>query len=629
MKTVRPYLEIDHVDKVFRTERGAYPVLKNIHIEIDQGEFIAVIGHSGCGKSTLLNIVAGLERASAGGIILEGKEVNQPGPDRMVVFQNHSLLPWLTVRQNIALGVNRVFRHYSPQKRKAIVDEHLALVHLTAAADKYPHQLSGGMRQRVGIARALALQPKILLLDEPFGALDALTRGRLQEQLMQICNTHRITALMITHDVDEALLLADRIVMLTNGPEAQIGRILPVELPRPRQRMAVVNHPNYYRLRGEIVEFLNEQKKLKKQRELNRIAIAISRGNIEKINLGLGFIPLTDAGPLIVAKEKQLFQKYGLEVELQRLSSWKSLAEHIVSGELDGAMMLAGMPLAISVQSNQLITTALTLSRNGNAITLSNQFNRPNSSPTDQLRNYVLTAKEKPIFGIVHPASMHNFLLRKWLIKIGIQPDVDVELVVIPPPQMVANLASGNILGFCVGEPWNTRAVLDDVGFIVATDVDLYDGHMEKVLGIRHSWAQQYPYTHLALIRSLLEACAWCQKSANREELVDILSRPEYLNMNPKYVRPSLCNPLWLTKEKTQYLPRFHHFLLRNKPCLLEHEWVLEQLIHCGIIDCKDSQGLLKQVVRDDIFDEAIALLDPNILEPEVQVSNQAPETIH
>ena len=626
MKTMQPYLEIDHVDKIFQTEGGVYPVLKNIHIEINEGEFIAVIGHSGCGKSTLLNIVAGLERPSAGGIVLEGKEVRQPGPNRMVVFQNHSLLPWLTVRQNIALGVNRVFRHRSPQERKAIIDEHLALVHLTAAADKYPHQLSGGMRQRVGIARALALQPKILLLDEPFGALDALTRGRLQEQLMQICNEHKITAFMITHDVDEALLLADRIIMLTNGPEARIGRILPVELPRPRQRMVVVNHPNYYRMRGEIVEFLNEQKKSQKQRELNRIAIAISRGNLEKVNLDLGFIPLTDASPLIVAKEKQLFQKYGLEVELRRQSSWNSLAEYLVNGELDAVMMLAGMPLAISAQSNQLITTAMTLSRNGNAITLSNQFNQPNSSPIEQLRDYVLTAKEKPIFGIVHPASMQNFLLRKWLIKIGIEPEVDVELVVIPPPQMVANLIAGNIIGFCVGEPWNTRAVLDDVGFIVTTSIDLYDGHMEKVLGVNQIWAQQYPFTHLALIRSLLEACAWCQQSTNRDELVDILSRPDYLNMNPKYIRPSLCNPLWLTKEKTQYLPQFHHFLIKNKPCLLEYEWVLEQLNHYGIIDRQNSQELLKPIVRDDIFQEAVALLDPNLLKLDTQGSNKIPE---
>lgn len=614
--TTQPFLEIDHVDKIFQTDQGTYSVLKNIHIEMDKGEFIAVIGHSGCGKSTLLNIVAGLDRASAGGIVLEGKETHQPGPNRMVVFQNHSLLPWLTVRQNIALGVNWIFRQRSAQERKAMINEHLEMVHLTAAADKYPHQISGGMRQRVGIARALALQPKVLLLDEPFGALDALTRGRLQEQLMQICNTHQITALMITHDVDEALLLADRIVMLTNGPGAHIGRIMRVELPRPRHRMGVINNPNYYRMRGEIVEFLNEQKVAKKRQKLNQISIAISRGNIEKINLELGFIPLTDASPLIVAHEKKLFAKYGLEVELKRQSSWTALAEHTINGELDGAMMVAGMPLAISAQHGQTLVTAMTLSRNGNAVTLSNQFNQPNTSPIDLLREYLFQAKEKPIFGIVHPASMQNFLLRKWLTKIGIQPDIDVELVVIPPPQMVANLIAGNIIGFCVGEPWNTRAVLDDIGFIVTTDIDLYDGHVEKVLGVNHGWAQQYPYTHLALVRALLEACAWCHHSGNREELANLLSQPNYLNMHPRYIKPSLCNPLWVTKTDTRYLPQFHGFAVKNEPSITEHQWILEQLVQYRIINpMPNCQELLTQMVRNDIFGEALAPLDPHLLE--------------
>lgn len=615
--TTATFLEIDHVDKVFQTSQGVYPALKNIHIEIEQGEFLAVIGHSGCGKSTLLNIVAGLDRASAGGIVLEGREIRQPGPDRMVVFQNHSLLPWLTVRQNIALGVNRVFRHLSIQERKGIVDKHLEMVHLTAAADKYPHQISGGMRQRVGIARALALQPKILLLDEPFGALDALTRGRLQEELMNICNIHQITALMITHDVDEALLLADRVVMLTNGPNAQIGRIMRVELPRPRKRMEVINNPNYYRMRGEIVEFLNEQKRRKKQREINQVAIAISRGNIEKVNLALGFIPLTDACPLIVAQEKGLFQKYGLEVELKRQVSWSSLAEHLLNNDLDAAMMVAGMPLALSAQSGQTIVTAMTLSRNGNAITLSNQLQQPDISPVELLKEHLCKSSKKPILGMVHPASMQNLLLRKWLLENDIQPDQDVELVVIPPPQMVANLMAGNIVGFCVGEPWNSRAVLDDVGFMVATDIDLYDGHIEKVLGVCQDWANQYPYTHLALIRALLEACIWCQQGENREELLTILSQPNYLNMNPQYLRPSLCNPLRMSYDSTRYLPQFHDFAGKNEPSITEYEWILDQLSRYHLINSPPQapQQWLKKIVRNDIFQEAVALLEPQISE--------------
>jgi nitrate/nitrite transport system ATP-binding protein len=260
------FLEVDHVDKIFPLANGGrYIALKNIHLEIKQGEFVCLLGHSGCGKSTLLNIVAGLDQPTQGGIILENKQVTKPGPDRMVVFQNYSLLPWKTVRQNIALAVNQVYSKKSASERRAIVEEHIDMVNLRHAADKHPAELSGGMKQRVAIARALAIRPKLLLLDEPFGALDALTRGSLQEQLMKICQDHQVTCLMVTHDADEALLLADRIVMLTNGPQSHVGQILNVPIPRPRNRLEVVNHSSYYNLRNEIVYFLNQQKKAKKR----------------------------------------------------------------------------------------------------------------------------------------------------------------------------------------------------------------------------------------------------------------------------------------------------------------------------------------------------------------------------
>ncbi|NJL90320.1 MAG: ATP-binding cassette domain-containing protein, partial [Coleofasciculaceae cyanobacterium SM2_1_6] len=312
------FVEIDHVDKVFPLANGAkYIALKNVDLNIQKGEFITLIGHSGCGKSTLLNMVAGLEQPSAGGVILEGKLVTAPGPERMVVFQNYSLLPWMTVRQNIALAVNRVFRDLPKGERRGIVEQHIDLVSLRPAADKLPAQLSGGMKQRVAIARALAIRPKMLLLDEPFGALDALTRGGLQEQLMKICQESKVTCLMVTHDVDEALLLSDRIVMLTNGPAAQIGQILEVPIPRPRDRHSVVNHPSYYSLRSEMIYFLDQQKRSKQKKSIKAAAIA-SHG-LEKINLSLGFIPLTDCAPLVVAQEKGFFAKYGLtEVTLNR-----------------------------------------------------------------------------------------------------------------------------------------------------------------------------------------------------------------------------------------------------------------------------------------------------------------------
>jgi bicarbonate transport system ATP-binding protein len=256
---------VDQVDKVFSLSGGdEYIALKGIDLQIKKGEFVSFIGHSGCGKSTLLNMIAGLSLPSSGVLTLEGKKITEPGPDRMVVFQNYSLLPWRTVRENIALAVNTVFGDLPKGERRSIVQEHINLVGLQHAADKMPDQLSGGMKQRVAIARALAIRPKLLLLDEPFGALDALTRGNLQTQLMRICDENNVTAVMVTHDVDEAVLLSDRIVMLTNGPGAEIGNILEVDIPRPRQRMEVVEHPSYYSLRSEIIYFLNQQKRIKK-----------------------------------------------------------------------------------------------------------------------------------------------------------------------------------------------------------------------------------------------------------------------------------------------------------------------------------------------------------------------------
>jgi len=255
-----PYCKIDHVDKVFTRGSAETCVLKDITFEVEKGEYISIIGHSGCGKSTLLNIVAGLTPATNGGVLLEGREVNEPGPDRAVVFQNHSLLPWLTVYDNVRLAVDKVFsRTKSRAERDAWTLHNLDLVQMTHAKDKRPAEISGGMKQRVGIARALAMEPKILLLDEPFGALDALTRAHLQDSVMALHQKLGNTVMMITHDVDEAVLLSDRIVMMTNGPAAQIGEILAVPLARPRKRMELVSDPAYLKARQRVLEFLYER----------------------------------------------------------------------------------------------------------------------------------------------------------------------------------------------------------------------------------------------------------------------------------------------------------------------------------------------------------------------------------
>ena len=250
-------VQLEDVNMEFSTKAGKFVALRGINLSIANGEFVSVIGHSGCGKSTVLNLVAGLITASQGIMLCGGKEIREPGPDRGVVFQNHSLLPWLTCFGNVYLAVERVFsQSESKASLKKRTHEALAMVGLTHAEHKHPSEISGGMKQRVGIARALSMQPKILLLDEPFGALDALTRAHLQDELMKIATATASTVLMVTHDVDEAVLLSDRIVMMTNGPGATIGEILSVDLPRPRNRMDLVKNPQYLNYRSVVLEFL-------------------------------------------------------------------------------------------------------------------------------------------------------------------------------------------------------------------------------------------------------------------------------------------------------------------------------------------------------------------------------------
>jgi nitrate/nitrite transport system ATP-binding protein len=257
-ENVDKFLEFYEVTKIYPTPKGLLTVVDKFDLNVRKGEFISLIGHSGCGKSTVLSMLAGLNEISGGGIVLDGREVVSAGPDRGVVFQAPSLLPWLTARENVAMGVDRVFPHVSVQERRDIVDYYLGRVGLGDALDKKASELSNGMKQRVGLARAFALSPKLLLLDEPFGMLDALTRWDLQEVLMDVWKRNRVTAICVTHDVDEAILLADRVVMMTNGPLARIGNIMEVDLPRPRTRKALLEHPKYYAYREELIAFLED-----------------------------------------------------------------------------------------------------------------------------------------------------------------------------------------------------------------------------------------------------------------------------------------------------------------------------------------------------------------------------------
>lgn len=255
-RTRRNYLELRQLNKTYPSPKGPAVIVKDFNLDIAEGEFVTLIGHSGCGKSTVLSMVAGLTSATAGGMVLAGRELTGPGPDRGVVFQSPSLLPWMTARENVMLGVNQVFYTASATERLQIAEYYLSVVGLSDSMHKRPAELSQGMRQRVGIARAFALSPKMLLLDEPFGMLDSLTRFELQAVLLELWRRQRITALMVTHDVDEALYLSDRIVCMTDGPEAEVGDIVSVPFGRPRDRAAVMEHPEYYKLRERLIEFL-------------------------------------------------------------------------------------------------------------------------------------------------------------------------------------------------------------------------------------------------------------------------------------------------------------------------------------------------------------------------------------
>jgi nitrate/nitrite transport system ATP-binding protein len=256
----KKFLSLEFVDKIFPLPNGKeYVAVKDVNLQIKKNEIVSIIGHSGCGKSTLLNLIAGLDTVSSGGVFLNNKEVNGPGPDRAVVFQNHSLLPWLTVFQNIEMAVKKVMPELSKKELQERVDKFVDMVNLTHAKDKYPGEISGGMKQRVGIARALSIRPEVLLMDEPFGALDSLTRANLQEHLMRIQQNVKNTVIIITHDIDEAVLLSDRVIMMTNGPEATIGEVLEVNLPHPRNRVELQKDKEYIRCREAILSFLYEK----------------------------------------------------------------------------------------------------------------------------------------------------------------------------------------------------------------------------------------------------------------------------------------------------------------------------------------------------------------------------------
>jgi len=642
------YLNIDHISITFPTDNGPLNVLDDVDLKVQQGEFISLIGHSGCGKSTVLNIVAGLLNATEGGVLLENKEVDEPGPDRAVIFQNHSLLPWLTVYDNVRLAVDQVFRRTKTRAERDEWTRHnLELVHMSHALDRKPDEISGGMKQRVGIARALAMEPKVLLMDEPFGALDSLTRTHMQDSLMEIQARLNNTVVMITHDVDEAVLLSDRIVMMTNGPSATVGEILEINLERPRDRLALAEDPAYNHYRAEVVKFLHERHTgtgsdkpavsavvPARPENIVKLPVAEERGSggsrLEKKTLTLGFVPLTDCAPLVIAKEKGLFARHGLDVELSRESSWANIRDKVSTGMLDGAQMLAAMPLAASLDSlrSQPMVTSLSLDLNGNAVTLSKElYGRMLATGRDDLETprgaaQALKAvieqdrqagRPKLSFAVVFPQSSHNYLLRYWMADAGIDPDEDVRLIVVPPPQVGHYLRAGMIAGCCVGEPWNTLAVSEGLGRIVVTSHDIWNNHPEKVFAVTRNWAQSNPNTHHAVLKSLLEACAWLDRAQNRHEACELLSQGRYVNVPVDVLERSLTGTLLVSSDTSpRSAPDYNvfHRYAANFPWRSHAVWFLSQMLRWGeLSDSAQIDDIARAVYRPEGYRAAAKAL--------------------
>ncbi|MFM2079507.1 MAG: hypothetical protein RLZZ124_416 [Cyanobacteriota bacterium] len=646
------FLTVDDVTQVFPLDDGGrYVALKDIDLEISEGEFVSLIGHSGCGKSTLLNLLAGLTQASSGGILMNGRQVTDPGPDRMVVFQNYSLLPWQTVRQNIALAVNNVMTGASDGERRERVERNIARVGLAHAADKLPAELSGGMKQRVAIARALAIEPKLLLLDEPFGALDALTRGNLQQQLMQICQQAGVTTVMVTHDVDEALLLSDRVVCLTNGPAAGIGQILKVNLPRPRQRLEVMEHPDYYRLRSELIGFLQQQRRLKKRQQsvaagapaaattqavggaaaavvaaADRHAAAVTavsaRTSAAKIRVG--YLPGLDIAPLAVAMDRGFFRDAGLTVLPVSFNRWQQLEEKLRDGELDLAITSATAPLALTLGLDGHpawpAITPMTVTRNGNALCLAPRFLEMEVRDLASLAAR-LQGREWPLrLAIAQKGSMQELLLRHWLASGGIDPERDVEFQTLSPMAMQAALLAGEIDGFIAGRYRVARAVEAGLAYVLATDLDIWSGHPEKVLTCHEGWAANHDGTLLAFCAGLMRGAQICDDGGQHDSLVGLLSRPQWLGSGSALALQRQFD-LGNGDPSGDRLPlNRYHSDRAHVANPAEGAWILTQFSRWGWSSFPSNRvELLSQVYRNDLCNRALEQAGFAALRPERQ----------
>ncbi len=617
-----PFLTVDDVTRSFELPGGgSYVALKDIDLAISKGEFVSLIGHSGCGKSTLLNLLAGLDQANTGGILMEGRQITDPGPERMVVFQNYSLLPWQTVRQNIGLAVNNVMRDLSAAERRERIDSSIQLVGLSQAADKLPSELSGGMKQRVAIARALSIRPSLLLLDEPFGALDALTRGNLQQQLMQICQQAGVTTVMVTHDVDEALLLSDRIVCMTNGPKARIGQIVTVPFERPRHRLEVMEHPAYYGLRSELIGFLQQQRRLRQRRaelerqtEQSRSADRRSRSagtpaSARATVVRLGYLPGLDVAPLALGLARRLFDPSALELAPVSFATWERLELALREGQIDVAITPASTPLRLTLGLDGAqpwpAITPMTVSRNGNALCLARPIGEGGVVDGASLRGWLAERDEPLRVAVPQRQGMTELLLRHWLAGAGIDPEARVRFVPLAPVAMQGALRNERIDAFIAGRYRVAEAVQERQGLVLASDREIWDGHPEKVLCCHEAWAAAHPEALLALCAGLMRAAERCDDSSQREAMVQVLSQSQWLGSR---AAGALSRQFEARPDGGLGVLRFNHFHSDRAHVSNPAEgcWILSQLSRWGWTPFPSNRvELLSQIYRPDLCERA------------------------
>ena len=626
-----PFVQIQNVHKQFHTGKGTYTALRDINLSVSQGEFVAFIGHSGCGKSTLLNIIAGLYPPSTGKVTVEGREIKGPGSDRAMVFQNYALLPWLSVSENVFQAVDSVYeKNMTGQEKRQLSNKFIDMVGLGKHRDKLPGQLSGGMKQRAAIARAFATKPEVLLLDEPFGALDALTKGALHDELLAIWNEsaqggRKQTIFMVTHDIDEAIYLCDRIVVFTNGPAATIGEVIEVPIPRPRDKRLISTLTAYGEIKSRLIDLLTVGSLGQKSAPRDAKTVRV------------GFMPLTDCAPLVIAKELELDHKHGFKLEVAKDSSWMSVRDKLVTGDLDAAHCLWSLPFALATGVAQpkgaQLPLAMTLSANGQAITLSSEkFPIPFGDLT-AFKNAVGLLREQkgqPLtFAATFAGGTHDLWLRTLLDAADIAPE-DYSVITIPPPQMVLNLQSGHIDGFSAGEPWNALAANRGAGWTFLASQDIWPDHPEKALVCNPIFATERRDMLKSLMKALLEACLWLDDPRNLERAAQKLARPEYVGVAYEVILERLQGHYNLGGDagERDYATKvaFSQGGALNAPQLAYGRWFVEQMARVGYnTNGSSPEALAGSLILTDLYAQVVVELQEAGVEIASPVLESAP----